>query len=99
MIVNSSRRQELDTIVNEAIQASHEFERIASTVEGAGYELLICLDLSAYAQIRDRTVTDRNTTDNQPTGRPIPLSLQRPPVLQFSDRDLRFLRALRITTE
>jgi len=53
VIMNSRHRRELDMIVNEVIGASQQFEGIASQIERAGYELVICLDLSAYAQIRE----------------------------------------------
>jgi hypothetical protein len=51
-IKRSRYYSELDAIVNEAVGASDRFEGIASEVESAGYEVLICLDLSAYAQAR-----------------------------------------------
>jgi hypothetical protein len=38
---------ELEGIVNEAVYASREFQEMASRVESAGYQVLICLDLSA----------------------------------------------------
>ena len=54
---NENRRipEELNTIVNEAISASRALETIASEIEHRGYEVLICLDLSPYAQVRKST--------------------------------------------
>jgi hypothetical protein len=52
VIKKSRYYRKLDAIVNEAVGASDRFEGIASKVESAGYEVLICLDLSAYAQVQ-----------------------------------------------
>jgi hypothetical protein len=52
VIKRSRFYRELGTIVNVAVGASDRFEEIASEVESAGYEVLICLDLSAYAQVK-----------------------------------------------
>ena len=52
VIKRSRLYRELGTIVNAAVGASDRFEGIASEVESAGYEVLICLDLSAYAQVK-----------------------------------------------
>jgi hypothetical protein len=51
VIKRSHYYNQLDNIVNEAIESSDRFEGIAARVESAGYEVLVCLDLSAYAQI------------------------------------------------
>lgn len=51
VIKKSLYYNQLDNIVNEAIESSERFEGIAARVERAGYEVLICLDLSAYAQV------------------------------------------------
>lgn len=94
VIVRSRCREELDTIVNEAVSASTSFEGIASEIESAGHELLICLDLSAYAQLREKT---------EPSGKRI-----RPAAREatgdwlkhlLSPRDLEFLRSMKITID
>ncbi len=51
VIKKSRYYHQLDNIINEAIESSDRFEGIAARVENAGYQVLICLDLSAYAQI------------------------------------------------
>ncbi len=51
-IKNSRHFQELELIVNEAVSASERFEGLAMEVETAGHEVLICLDLSAYVEVR-----------------------------------------------
>lgn len=57
VIAASPYCRHLDAIVNEAVQANGAFERIASTIERAGYELQICLDLSTYAKVREQSST------------------------------------------
>jgi hypothetical protein len=47
VIKRSRYYRELGIIVNEAVGASDRFEGIASEVESAGYEVLICLDLGS----------------------------------------------------
>lgn len=92
IIVRSHCRAELDTIVNEAVSASTSFEGIASEIESAGHELQICLDLSAYAQLREKTD---------------PIRKRFPPAMRegtgdwlkhlLSARDLEFLRSMKIS--
>src|SRR5215472_2698326 len=60
VIMRGRYREELDSIMNEAICASLRFEGIASEIERAGYEIVICLDLSAYAKVRDLSESVRN---------------------------------------
>lgn len=52
VIVKSHHCVELNRIVNEAVAANHRFEKMACEIENAGYEVLLSLDLSAYAQVR-----------------------------------------------
>lgn len=55
VIMRSRYRAELDNVVNEAVGASTSFDGIASEIESAGHQLLICLDLSTYAQLQQKT--------------------------------------------
>lgn len=52
VIRNSRHYFELDNIVNHVVGSNPRFEGIASQIESAGHEVLICLDLSAYARVR-----------------------------------------------
>ncbi len=93
VIANSSYCRELDGIVNQAVHARANFERIASLIERAGYDLQICLDLSTYAQVRHGRrpkpqVSDRETASSE-------IVFQR----QLSHHDQDFLRQLRIATD
>lgn len=93
--------QELDKIVNEALQASPSFERLATGLERSGYELHLCLDLSMYARVlhpaqmaepiplQKPQIQERLPSNDQSSGRD-----PRPP---FSSQDVEFLRRLRIT--
>lgn len=97
VIMKSRYREELELIVNRAVGASDRFEGIASEIENAGYEVLICLDLSAYTQVQPPRMT-RGQADEAMV-RP-----RRPPYgdplnLRFTDHDVRFLKALRIKVE
>jgi|SRR5215469_1054861 len=91
VIANSRYRRELDGIVNEAVHASEEFERMASSVESAGYMVLICLDLSAYAQLRKEAVSPVRPHKPRGSG-----STEETPGLQLSPQDSQFLKALHI---
>jgi hypothetical protein len=55
-MTNSRSRHELDAIVHEAVTANDSFERIVSAVESAGHQLLICVDLTTYAQVREQAM-------------------------------------------
>lgn len=98
-VIRKSRyREELELIVNRAVGASDRFEGIASEIENAGYEVLICLDLSAYAQVQSSPRTARGP------GGELMLRPQRPSSAdglhaRFTDHDVRFLKALRIKVE
>jgi hypothetical protein len=99
VIMKSRYREELELIVNKAVGSSDRFEGIASEIESAGYEVLICLDLSAYAQIQQSPPRVSRNRADEAMIRP-----RRPPYeetvnLRFSDDDLRFLKALRIKLE
>jgi hypothetical protein len=99
VIMRSRYREELELIVNKAVGSSDRFEGIASEIESAGYEVLICLDLSAYAQVQQSPPRVSRGRAEEAMVRP-----RRPPYeetvnLRFSDHDLRFLKALRIKLE
>jgi hypothetical protein len=86
VILNSAHRTELNTIVSEAIECDHTFEEIASEIEEAGYQIVVCLDFSAYTQIR-------TSTNYRPQK---PASSGPQSNLQFSPFDLKFLRGMKI---
>ena len=91
-VIRKSRYyHQLDTIVNEAVGASDRFEGIASEVESAGYEVLICLDLSAYVEVRGATPPPRQiwkAKAQRPGGEPLQI--------QLSGNDRKFLQGLKI---
>jgi len=94
VIMTSHHCQELQRIVNEAVTASESFENIASQVESAGYEVVISLDLSAYAQAQaSSAATDRSE------GASRQISVEKPANIELSSYDLRFLKALKIKTD
>lgn len=91
VIKRSRFYRELGTIVNAAVGASDRFEGIASEVESAGYDVLICLDLSAYAQVKLSAPAHpqlREANAQIPCVEPVPIRL--------SGSDRKFLKALRI---
>ena len=93
VIMSSRHRHELDTIVNEAVGANDRFEGMASQIERAGHELVICLDLSAYAQVRASTPRLPFPETRKP------VSCDQPFNLQFSAHDLTFLKALGVKAD
>jgi hypothetical protein len=91
VIKRSRYYRELGAIVNEAVGASDHFEGIASEVESAGYEVLICLDLSAYAQVKRSAPAHpqaREADAQIPRIEPVPIEL--------SGGDRKFLKSLNI---
>jgi hypothetical protein len=98
VIMKSRYREELELIVNRAVGASDRFEGIASEIESAGYEVLICLDLSAYAQVQSSPRISRGRADEAMV-RPRRPSEGNASNFKFSDHDVRFLKALRIKLE
>jgi hypothetical protein len=88
VIMRSHYREELDRIMNEAIGTSRRFEGIASEIENAGHEIVICLDLSAYTQVRESIRSMRKTRIATPATQPLSQLL--------SAQDLKFLSALKI---
>jgi len=98
VIMKSRYREELELIVNRAVGASDRFEGIAAEIENAGYEVLICLDLSAYAQVQASPRTARGPADEAMV-RPRRPSYGDSANVRFTDHDVRFLKALRIKVE
>jgi hypothetical protein len=93
-IERSRYYRELGTIVNDAVGASDRFEGIASEVERAGYEVLICLDLSAYAQVKGLALAHRQVgepTAQRPCHGHVPI--------QLSGSDRKFLKDLKISID
>ena len=87
VIMRGRYREELDHILNEAVGSSSRFEGLASEIEGAGYEVVICLDLSAYAQVRE---------SSEPHCKTRKLVSAEPLSALLSAQDLKFLRGLKI---
>jgi hypothetical protein len=91
VIKRSRYYRELGAIVNQAVGTSLRFEGIASEVESAGYEVLICLDLSAYAQVNAAPAPHPQLLlgyAQTPGVEPAPI--------QLSSSDRKFLKALKI---
>lgn len=91
VIMSSSHCRELERIVNEAVAASGSFELLASHIEGAGHEVLISLDLSAYAHVLHSSARPRRFERG-----PIRDSSAEPSKIAFSANDVKFLKALGI---
>lgn len=91
VIVNSRYCRELERIVNEAVTASDTFENLAFQIESAGYEVLISLDVSPYAQIQPvAAAPDRLLPAHRRS------STDEPATMDLSSYDLGFLKALKI---
>jgi hypothetical protein len=82
-------REVLDRIMNDAVGASERFEGIAAEVEREGYEIVICLDLSAYAQVRESAEPGRSAKHLLTSGERL--------TYRFSRQDLEFLKDLKIS--
>lgn len=82
-------REALDHIMNDAVGASGSFEGIASEIQRAGYQVMICLDLSSYAQVQDSSKPKRKTGTSHSSSEPLSHLL--------SEEDLTFLKALKIS--
>jgi hypothetical protein len=82
-------RELLDQIMNQAIESSDRFERIASEVERAGNEIVICLDLSTYARVQETTKPNLRATDLSSSTEPLARLL--------SEQDRKFLKDLKIS--
>jgi hypothetical protein len=90
VIKKSRYSNQLDNIVNEAIESSDRFEGIAARVESAGYEVLICLDLSTYTQI--------HTPPRECQASDVDAKMEetRPVDIRLTAGDRKFLTALKI---
>ena len=93
VIRKSKCHRELDTLVNEVIEASDRFEGIASQIEREGHDVLICLDLSTYAQVQATAPAPEQVRQTTPR-----VSRQEP-TLKFSHSDRAFLALLKITID
>jgi len=89
VMIHGRYREVLDNIMNHAVQSSDRFERIAAQVEEDGNEIVICLDLSACARVRETPRADR-----QPTA---PHAAIGPLALLLSKNDRKFLKDLKIS--
>ena len=96
VIKRSRYYRELGAIVNEAVGASDRFEGIASEVENAGYEVLICLDLSAYARVRGSAPAPAHPQVREADAQTPGLE---PAPIQVSGSDRKFLKDLKITID
>jgi hypothetical protein len=92
VIQSSSRRNELNAIVNEAIGSSEVFEGIASQIEREGHEIVICLDFSACTQVQTGDTYARISQRTSSWA----ADLAKMPL---SDFDLGFLRTLGIRAD
>ena len=94
VIVKSRHCEELNHIVNEAVAANHNFEKMACEIENAGYEVLLSLDLSAYVQVRRSSAPVRMLP---PARRPD--HSEAAPIMELSAHDHDFLKALKIKAD
>jgi uncharacterized membrane protein len=92
VILRSRIREQLDAIVNEAVSASNVFESIASEIEGKGHEVLICLDLSAYAQVHEASAKPSQQQLDLPV-------VEEAPPIELSSYDLEFMKTLKIKAD
>lgn len=90
VIRKSKCYRELDTLVNEVIGASDRFEGIASQIEREGHDVLICLDLSTYAQVQATPLLPGRIQQMNL------LTSRQEPALMFSHSDRAFLAGLKI---
>jgi len=89
VLMRGRYREMLDNIMNQAVQSSDRFERIAAQLEGNGNEIVICLDLSACARIREAPKANRRATGLQASMGPLAVLL--------SKNDHKFLKDLKIS--
>jgi len=94
VIKRSRYYRDLSLIVNDAVGASDRFEGVASEIESAGHEVLICLDLSAYAQVNAPVSAHARV---RAADAPIPGADPLP--IQLSSNDRKFLKSLNIKVD
>ncbi len=103
VLAASSHCRDLEKIISEAVQANGAFERMAKVIENAGYELRICLDLSAYAHVHPRETAPEETSvcyARVPRRTEPSLAESAEGVfLPLSDPDTQFLKKMRISLE
>lgn len=88
VMIRGHYREDLDVIMNNAVGTCDRFEGVAAEVEKAGYEVVICLDLSAYAQVQSPDPAQRRASSSQSFTEPLGRLL--------SGQDLKFLKDLGI---
>jgi hypothetical protein len=95
VIAASRHCQELERIVNEAVTSSESFEELASQIENAGCEVLISVDLSAYAQVQSSLVEGEaeGRSNRRASGK------QQDSPMELSSYDLTFLKTMKIKTD
>lgn len=91
VIMRSRYREELDAIVNEALANSLFFEQLASDIENAGHEVVICLDLSLCEEVENSSKTFSGPIEKSSIARSL-----NPLARLLSDRDLDFLKSMKI---
>jgi len=91
VVRRGSYREVLDQIMNDAVRNSGRFEDIAAEVEKAGHEIVICLNLSPYAQVRKSRGPIVRTS--------VPNSSREPLSQLLSGQDLKFLKDLKISAD
>ena len=89
VIMRGRYREVLDRIMTDALGASKRFEDIAAELEREGHEIVICLDLSTYAQVREPAGPVSRTKNLPTSGEPV--------AHPFSRQDLEFLKDLKIS--
>jgi hypothetical protein len=99
VIRRSRNYRELDAIVNEAVGASDRFEAIASEIETQGHEILICLDLSAYALVSYAESEGTAMPSRQTSGMNAEIAGDEPFMIQLSRSDRKFLAGLKISVD
>lgn len=88
VMIRGRYREELDEIMNQAVGACVRFEGLAAEVERAGYEVVICLDLSAYARVQESREPIGETRNSTSSKEPLARLL--------SGQDMKFLKDLKI---
>ena len=108
VIKNSRYCSEISNIINEAVGASEYFEEIVAQIERAGYKVLICLDLSSYAQIQAaQSQAETNAVQSSGSSLPENESSEIEPRVQrkdaapmhLSEKDRRFLKGVGIQAD
>jgi hypothetical protein len=103
VLVASRHCRYLEQIISEAVQANRAFERMAKAIEGEGYELRICLDLSTYAHVYPKDTGSEAASTcyarQVQTVKPLSSDSAEGILLSLSGQDAQFLKDLRISLE